>query len=303
MDRETACSFRISYGEGLNRLRTRRRLSVGLRSWSRVGGMFVPGFERNKRFSDPVRRHADFVDRVSRRADRRAAISVGGDGTLRAEVTDLTIYRFLENAQYVSVRNRQDLALLNELGVSGECFPDIVWQSGRCFPRVRHSGPRLRIGLDLSVSHFLDQRAIHALILLQAAVLARHDVTFVCLNSTHRVMGQSAGIGRLIRGFNVELYQFHDFESDSDILASLDLLISNRLHVPLVALQYGVPVVSLLGEGRTRLFFENLGLGSQSYDRGRILELAGIVSSRQKIARLIEGYPVSYDRKSCSLSA
>ena len=255
------------------------------------GAMFVPAQDHTRPYSVAARRHAELADRVCAMGLSRAVISVGGDGACRADHLDRSTRGFLEGVAYASVRNREDLRVLGDLGVRGDWFPDIVWLAGQFMPRMHRPGPRLRIGLDIYTANVLAQGSAWVLAMLQGVVLARGDVTFVCLNSTHRVMGTSAGIGKLIRGFNVESYQFHDFETDATQLASLDLLVSTRLHVPLIALQAGVPVAFLLGAGKTRLFLESLGMSSCFYGRERVAELMRTLGSRKKLVAMIEKSP------------
>ena len=65
---------------------------------------------------------------------------------------------------------------------------------------------------------------------------------------------------------------------------------STRLHVPVVCMQYGVPVASLLGEGKTRLLFESLGLDAHFYSHGRMTEWARVMLGRDGWERWIAGY-------------
>jgi polysaccharide pyruvyl transferase WcaK-like protein len=118
---------------------------------------------------------------------------------------------------------------------------------------------------------------------LQQLATGRRDCEFYFLDSTNSGSKPYRGLGGFIGGANVRRHQFSSPESDLEFLASLDLLVSSRLHTPLVALQFGVPVLSLLAEGKTTLLFENLGLGHLCFGRRGILELYRLLKSRKSL--------------------
>ncbi len=200
------------------------------------------------------------VELACARGTPRLAISVGGNGRAEAHLEPPYKNRFLDGAHRVTVRNPEDLATLAALGLPGACYPDLVWQVGRLRPAPAPAGRGgLRIGLDLYPANLRHRRALYLVAILQAAALARRDVTFVCLNSTHRSQGESTALGRFLRGPNVERYQFRRIEADLEVLAGLDLVLSGRLHVPVCCLAAGVPALALFPEAKTRTFFERIG--------------------------------------------
>jgi len=75
------------------------------------------------------------------------------------------------------------------------------------------------------------------------------------------------------------------------MLASLDLLVSSRLHVPVVCLGHHVPVAWTFCEKKTRLFLHTLGLGAMDFGHGRILEFARMLGSRDGLDAYLAGYP------------
>ena len=56
------------------------------------------------------------------------------------------------------------------------------------------------------------------------------------------------------------------------------------------ALQYGVPAVSMLPEGKTRIAYANLGLERYCYQRERLGGLLGTLSDRQAFGELVAGF-------------
>lgn len=298
----------FSLGEGdRDSLATPEFLRAGLRSTNDAralvqgadilvwggGGLLVSWKERvyRRRFPGVAEKFDRLVRLARDQGLVRCAISVGGnDGTDTALSPDYKRL-FLDGARYVSVRNPSDLGLLRALGIDGDCFPDLVWRAGNREPVRRRSAGPMRIGLDIYFSNLGDQKALHFGLLLQALAWKCPDVTFVCLNSTRRAAGSSMGFHRWIRGKNVEHYQFHDFDRDASMLAGLDLLVSSRLHVPMVCLGHGVPVVWTFCEQKTRLFLQTIGLSEMNYGHGRMAEFVRMISTPEQLASFLARYP------------
>lgn len=240
---------------------------------------------------------------AERRGVRVIAVSVGGDGSLKPPAPSDRRAKLLAVTSRMTVRNKADLALPRWAGVKCEWFPDIVWHTGEMFPAAKRSaGGRLRVGIDIYPTNLLRQHGEYLVPLLQSAVWRRRDVDFVFLDSTNRSRAPYRGIGMAVRGRNATRYQFEHLATDLETLAGFDAVVSTRLHVPIVCLQYGIPVASLLGEGKTRLLFDSLGLNVHAYSHGRMLEWARVMLDPGGWERWITGYrfpPVEQLRRDC----
>jgi hypothetical protein len=178
----------------------------------------------------------------------------------------------------MTVRNEADLALPRSAGIPCGYFPDIVWRTGEFFPApARRKVGRLRIGVDIYFSNLRSQHAEYFVGLMQMAVLRRSDIEFIFVDSTNRACSSYRCIGRAVRGPNVTRYQFEQPYADLELLGGLDAMISTRLHIPVVCLQYGVPVACLFSEGKTRLLLESHGLLEHYYGHRRAAEWAGVM--------------------------
>jgi hypothetical protein len=218
------------------------------------------------------------------------ASSVGGDGSWRQKPTPSYKRIFVRSAKFVSARNPRDLTLLHRLGVPGEAYPDIVWKASEHFPvRPRkRGGPR--IGMYIQLSNLLRRKAAHLLPLLFALTRERRDCEFIFLDTTNRSKNDYRGLGALMSGSNVRSFQFSEPERDLKFLASLDLPVSARPHTPVVCLQHAVPVISLRGEKKTGLLFENLGLRHLGCGNRRVHEFLGLVRSRPALDRFVRDF-------------
>ena len=213
--------------------------------------------------------------------------SVGGDGRPLGKLTPAYRARLVEAAQSLTVRNPQDVALLEAVGKRARYFPDIVWGLSGVLPLERRRSARPRLGFDLYPSNLLRQGALRLLPLLQAAVNARPECDFVFIDSTNASCRSYRGLAGIIRGPNVSRYQFRDVDADLAFIASLDAVFSSRLHMPVVAMQYGVPALSVFAEPKTRMLFANLGLERYSFHRERASELGSLMASRTAFDRLV----------------
>jgi polysaccharide pyruvyl transferase WcaK-like protein len=206
------------------------------------------------------------------------AVSVGGDGRASGSLTPAFKQVLIDAARTITVRNPQDIDTARRLGKDASYFPDIVWGTAREFPvRRPRPGGRLRIGLDLYLSNLVRQRGLRLLTTIRTVVRQRRDCEFVCLDSTNTCYRPYRGIGRWLQGPNVTRWQFDRLEDSLGLLASLDLVVSSRFHVPVVAMQYGVPAISACPEPKTRLLYENLGLIDASFGGKRVSELARVL--------------------------
>jgi len=254
-------------------------------------------------FRGVAREYANLVAMAVSRGVRCAALSVGGSGECPARLTPGYKQDFVSAAEYISVRNPQDLRLLERNGLRGEYFPDVVWRAADSFPvppRVR--GAR-RIGIDLYLSNLARRQALYLVPLLLAITRIRSDCEFILLDSTNQEARPYRGLARLIRGPNVGRRQFSDLAADLEFLASLDLLVSSRLHTPMVCMGYGVPALSLFGEKKTALMMQNLNLAACTFSHRNIRSFAALLSRREKLGPFLEQYPfpdiVRLRRESC----
>lgn len=259
------------------------------------GALLVPWNERTfrRRFPGVAEKLLAVVRRAREQGLVRCAVSVGGNGGTDPWLTPEYKRLFLDGARHASVRDPSDLALLRALGVEGEVFPDLVWRAGSPAPHRRPPGDRLRIGLDVYLANLADRHGLYFAAILQALVWRCPHHTFVCLDSTHRLSRRSKVLGRWnrLQGRNVEHYQFEDIADDASKLAFLDLLVSSRLHVPIVCLGHRIPVVWTFCEKKTQLFLRTMGLEAMDFGHGRIVEFTRTLSRPDRLGPFLAGYP------------
>ncbi len=256
------------------------------------GGLLVPwpNLTYHVLYPRVASQYSRLIGAALRKGVPLLASSVGGDGSCPEKLTPSYKQVFVQSAKYTSVRNPQDLALLRHLGAQGEAHPDIVWKAAEYFPVQPRKCGGFRIGMDVYLSNIVRRNAVLLLPMLFALTRERRDCEFVFLDTTNRSRKAYRGLGALISGPNIRSYQFSEPERDLELLASLDLLVSTRLHTPVVCMQHAVPVISLCGEKKTVLLFENLGLQHLCYENRRLHEFLGLMRNRPALDRFVRDF-------------
>lgn len=219
-------------------------------------------------------------------------ISVGGNGMGGERKLTLYQWRILssEMCRGGTVRLSEDVALFELLGKEVELYPDVVLALTDWWPVEKKSwpSPQLQIGLCLpnipNVQRFVSLLKI-------VAHLRRHAVF-------HFMRTHLPGYNikdEILPPANSPWFKHHYYEDPAttiQFIASLDLLISVKLHPSITALALGVPVCSLDGRAKTRAVLNSLELGfaTRSQRTRSLLTLLRQVSSRKGILQIREQF-------------
>lgn len=251
------------------------------------GGVLVAhAHKKLRRFSKYLHKMDLFLQAVQKKNKPLALLSIGGDGGETFDELSPMTRRALSAATLITTRNTSDNRLLMPKRVASHCYPDIVWAATQLMPGTwqstafkpkEHAQDRpLRIGIDLYLAPLMEQgivAALEFLTFLRKQMRKLRSMEWIVLNSKHVNGGAFSLLKHYLSGRFGQYYQFHSFESDFQALSSLDLLVSSRLHVPIVALQLGVPTISAFSEGKTKIFFQSHGLSNYYFGPDRRREL------------------------------
>lgn len=237
-------------------------------------------------------RAADLLTSAVHRQIPTYAISVGGGDQDVAPRDFLPAKRsFLEKMRGMTVRNQSDLQIARPFNVPAQYFADMVWLTSTEFPMPPRDPGVRRIGIDVYFSNILAQRSLGLLPLLMRVTAARPDLEFILMDGTNRSVKSYRGLGLLITGGNVHRYQFQHLTADLRLLSSLDLLISSRLHTVVTALSYGVPAISVIGEGKTRVMLKQIERPQLVYGNDRLDELEALLTNPAALESFVEKFP------------
>lgn len=219
-------------------------------------------------------------------------VSVGGDG--RHSSLSATTLDTLRAAQRVSVRNPEDLLVLERIQARGQHFPDIVWLTSEVSPIPRARNKRYRVGVDIYWGNIIKQGALYLPMLIWMIARHRTDVDFVFIDTSNRSRNTFRALGGPCNGNHIKRYQFQNIEEDLELIASLDLVVSTRLHLGVACLSYGIPFISLFGERKTQLFMENAKLPHLYFRHARMPAFLKLMLSKQHLRQFLEEFHVPH---------
>ena len=267
------------------------------------GGAFVPSKESRPPLSESGQDLVRLIEQCKTRRIPVYALSVGGSGACYRELMPPYKRALLRSAEYLTVRNPEDVELLESASAKGDFYPDVVWQTPAFFPIKRQTNRRIRVGINVYLPNLAARMGCYVLPLIYLVTGVRRDLDFVFIDTHSSDYGKFRAVGMIGGARNCNDYAFSDIRTDLELLASLDLMISTRLHAGLVCMSYGIPFISLFGERKTFLLMKNTGLIHMYYDHWRIFDLISLMLGRKKLAGLTSGFrvPEEQDVKQASL--
>ncbi|MEP1870516.1 MAG: polysaccharide pyruvyl transferase family protein [Paraglaciecola sp.] len=193
-------------------------------------------------------------------------LSIGGNGENKLDVT-LPKYRRAVFSRYcdrATLRLSGDIPLANKLDIEFECIPDILLGTAKLFNGIARP-PKTnlkRIGINI-VGATTEKLAI----MLEEYCSNNEDVEVVFIN-TH-LDGYGHNYERVKSELSCErITNFchnDDFSRTFSLLASLDLLISSKLHLGVTAMTFGTPFISYQGKKKTNSFLKNVSIAKTVY--------------------------------------
>lgn len=187
-------------------------------------------------------------------------LSIGGGGKPLDEIVPEERRNLIRSLHYVTLRNREDLQLLEQAGVRGEFLDDLVWTTASCFPVAAPAGKnRRRIGINLYLGRSRRFNLLRKVI--ELFVRIRPDIDFVFLDIHPGSNGEFRAYAPGRPRKNCAQKRLVDVEDACREAASLDLLFTTRLHLGVMAMCYGVTTVAYAGQEKTRLLYNRIGRG------------------------------------------
>ncbi|TQK18634.1 hypothetical protein FBY40_1123 [Microbacterium sp. SLBN-154] len=211
---------------------------------------------------------------ASRANARVLPISIGGSGTPDGSGIFHNRRRFFRGdaAPEGTVRLKGDSTLMSRVfGKSYSFFPDVLFSASAHLPQVPKptSTARARVGVNVhekratSLVDALNNGALSAQ--FQFIPVVTHSSAF----SGHYEWGHS----------EADRVQYQSVSSFLRELASFDAIVSDKLHVGLVAATFDVPFFSFQPKAKTRALHEELGLAQAVTE-----EPAGVVAQLASLA-------------------
>lgn len=185
-------------------------------------------------------------------------ISIGGDGGGVDTVLSPPRMEFWQGdtCKTSTVRLEEDVDLVRKLGKEAIYYPDVLWTVGDFWQisPVSTSSDRLHVGINIPNS-LRGRLLAHQ---LNAIAQIRKDIVFHFIRT---YLPNSSINHELLPKINSPYIQHHVYTDPTTTLkfiASLDLIISYKLHVGLTALALNVPFYSVGGQGKTRALLKSI---------------------------------------------
>ncbi len=211
---------------------------------------------------------------LSAKGIKAYAFSIGGDGKQTSRSLPFFRRRFFkESVEYATVRLKTDLRYLQDQNVSCDYIPDILLSLREVMgERTITKSNKKRIGINLIDK---DSKKLIGELDRYKAV---DNIEFFFINS-HLPQHDFKYETVAPEGLSFNNYQYEDPVTMLDFLASLDLLISSKLHLGVSALSYGVPFCSYNGKAKTKTFLKGINSEFAIFNDNKIQEIVDIIDN------------------------
>lgn len=260
------------------------------------GGALIPRIGQSSPANDFSSEMGRVIDLCESKGIRIYGISVGGNGLPLHEIHPRSRRRLVESAAFLTLRNPQDLALLASTNTPGAFHHDIVWTTPRYLQSPSSPRPtRWRIGVNLYLSS-RSALGLSARAALHAIVRMRRDCEFFFIDVHRHASGVRSATSVSPPHENCSHVRFSELQADIAFIRSLDLVITSKLHLGVVALSFGVPTISMAtDERKIDLLYHNVNLQQLRWGSGGWQSLLYYFSSLDRLQRLfasLDGFDV-----------
>jgi polysaccharide pyruvyl transferase WcaK-like protein len=209
------------------------------------------------------------------------AVSIGGDGSgLGAYLSRRREKVFAsDNFEQATVRLDEDLRVLDRYRIKGEFYPDIVLKACDLISNekleTKGNNARIRIGLNLTGEP--GRKLAEAIV--KISNMKNMELFFI--NSHLRGYGLDYECMHDGHEDYITNYYYDNPEGMLNLIGSMDLLISSKLHLGVSALSMGVPFLSFNGKKKTNAFLTQHNLQQYYFD----------ASEEEKIVEIMKDIP------------
>lgn len=220
-------------------------------------------------------------------------ISIGGDGQGTKTKMSFWKQKFFQSSicQTSTVRLEEDILLMKHLGKEAIYYPDILlstqnfWQ----IASIPKSSKKLQVGINIG------QSLPNKLLALQIRLITatRKDIVFHFIKTHLPNYNLSYEIINTQENSCIKQHFYTDIKTTLQFLNSLDLVISNKLHLGLTALALNVPFYSYGKNGKAQAFLKSINADSAIFPYKKNWELVDNISSNAKILHAINKFDMS----------
>ncbi len=214
-------------------------------------------------------------------------ISIGGEGLSEKHQLSHWRQKFFQGnmCQPCTVRLESDKALIHKFGKEAFYYPDVLlsvsefWQ----IPHPDKSSNKIHIGINIPNTLLCKWLAFQ----LRIIASIRRDIVFHFIKTYLPSSPINSELLPKQQSTNIKYHVYTDPQSTLEFLATLDLVVSYKLHLGLTALALGVPFYSLGGSGKAKAFLNSIDADFAVWTpMDKRFKIAAFLSNPQNILRV-----------------
>jgi polysaccharide pyruvyl transferase WcaK-like protein len=222
------------------------------------GGLLIPRKNMNETQADFTRDMGAVVRAAKAKDIPRIGISLGGAGKSLDQITPPERQELIRELDHVTLRNSEDLQLLDQANLDGAFFNDLVWTTADQVPVPgKRASDRRRIGFNLYLTQSRRYRILRKI--LGMIIRLRPDLDFVFYDIHPGAGDEFKAFAPAHMPKNCTRKSLTDIEDSCREAATLDLLVSTRLHFGVMMMSYGGTTIAYAGQEKTRLLYTRIG--------------------------------------------
>ncbi|MGB6297953.1 MAG: polysaccharide pyruvyl transferase family protein [Rivularia sp. (in: cyanobacteria)] len=215
-------------------------------------------------------------------------LTIGGEGLGKNASLSYWRREFFRGdmCQSCTVRLESDKALINHFGKEAFYYPDMLlcvaefWQIKS--PIKQNNTDRKTINVGINIPNTLQCKWLAFQLGIIASI--RRDIVFHFIKTYLPSSSIDSELRPKQLSSNIKYHVYTDPESTLEFLATLDLVVSYKLHLGLTALALGVPFYSLGGSGKAKAFLNSIGADFAVWNPGdKRFKIAAFLSNPQNI--------------------
>ena len=221
-------------------------------------------------------------------------ISIGGEGKGAEASLSEARHSFFSHSLCgdATVRLADDVELFEKLDKKAFYFPDVLLSVGEAWnvPQTNSQDNLIKVGINLPDS--AQMKLFFAELKLISWLYK--DIIFYFIPTYLSDSSIKWEFLPKTETDNIKIHNYTDPQSTLNFLASLDLVISYKLHLGLTALAVGTPFYSVGGPNKAKAFLEEIGANfAVRPSTDKWFNLAWLLSNPQKIHSLTQRYNFS----------
>lgn len=251
------------------------------------GGCFVSGQPKHSNYFDYI----EHILNICIENNIRIYCFSVGSSKGKGQKLNFIREKLLEQSEYLTVRNPQDIFLLDKYGKRGKYYHDIMWlfsEFFNVFQGKENCNERLKICINAQ------SRLFKLLIILSA--IFRTDFHFYFINSSvgeKCIRKDHFAILKHFRIKNIEAYHFFNLNKDLVFLSEMDVIISCKLHLGIAFMSMNKPFFSVDPKNKTKMMMSNLRLNRYIFCGMKKFQLILKLILKYPFLKLIEDYRIN----------